>query len=55
VRIVHLGFQSRLEAELSDGELVTVQLPRSEALDLGLAPGLGVHLVDASRAVATVG
>jgi sulfate transport system ATP-binding protein len=55
VRIVHLGFQSRLEAELADGELVTVQLPRSEALDLGLAPGQGIHLVDASRAVATVG
>jgi sulfate transport system ATP-binding protein len=55
VRIVHLGFQSRLEAELADGERVTVQLPRSEALALGLAPGQGVHLVDASRAVATAG
>jgi sulfate transport system ATP-binding protein len=55
VRIVHLGFQSRLEAELADGERVTVQLPRSEALELGLASGQDVHLVDASRAIATVG
>ena len=55
VRIVHLGFQSRLEAELADGSRVTVQLARSEALDLGLVPGQAVHLVDASRAVATVG
>jgi sulfate transport system ATP-binding protein len=55
VRIVHLGFQSRLEADLADGQRVTVQLPRSEALDLELAPGQAVHLLDASRAVATVG
>jgi sulfate transport system ATP-binding protein len=54
VRIVHLGFQSRLEAELGDGQLVTVQLPRAEALDLEIAPGQIVHLLDASRPVATV-
>jgi sulfate transport system ATP-binding protein len=55
LRIVHLGFQSRLEAELTDGQRVTVQLPRAEALDLGLAPGQTVHLADGSREVATVG
>jgi sulfate transport system ATP-binding protein len=55
VRIVHLGFQSRLEAELAEGDRVTVQLPRAEALELGLEPGQRIHLLDASRPVATVG
>jgi sulfate transport system ATP-binding protein len=55
LRIVHLGFHSRLEAEAVDGERVTVQLPRAEALALGLAAGQHVHLIEASPAVATVG
>ena len=47
-RIVHLGFASRLDAELADGQTVTVQLPRGEARELGVTGGRTVYLSDAS-------
>jgi sulfate transport system ATP-binding protein len=52
VRVVHFGYSSRLEAQLGDGQPVTVQLPRAEALDLGIEPGQTVHLREATRPVA---
>ena len=38
-RVVHLGFEVRVELDLAAGEQVSVQLTRSEAEQLELAPG----------------
>ena len=38
-RVVHLGFEVRVELELADGGAVSVQLTRGEAEQLELAPG----------------
>lgn len=44
VRVVHLGFEVRVELELGDGAPVTVQLARHEAESLELAAGQIVYL-----------
>ena len=38
-RVVHLGFEVRVELERADGEELVAQLSRSEAEELELAPG----------------
>jgi sulfate/thiosulfate transport system ATP-binding protein len=51
-RVLHLGFEVRVEVELDDGTLLSVQQARSQADDLGLERGERVHVrprsVDAS-------
>lgn len=44
VRVVHLGFEVRVELELGDGAPVTVQLARHEAESLELSAGQIVYL-----------
>jgi sulfate transport system ATP-binding protein len=44
IRVVHLGFEVRVELELGDGAPVTVQLARHEAESLELAPGQIVYV-----------
>ncbi len=44
VRVVHLGFEVRVELELGDGAPVTVQLARHEAESLELAAGQIVYV-----------
>jgi sulfate transport system ATP-binding protein len=44
VRILHLGFEVRVELELGDGSPLTVQLARSEAEELELAEGQIVYV-----------
>jgi sulfate transport system ATP-binding protein len=39
VRVVHLGFEVRVELQLSDGEQISAQLTRNEAEQLELAEG----------------
>src|SRR3954454_19510891 len=39
VRVVHLGFEVRVELQLSDGEQISAQLTRNEAEELELAEG----------------
>ncbi len=43
-RVVHLGFEVRVELQLEDGAPVTVQLTRQEAEALELAPGQIVYV-----------
>jgi sulfate transport system ATP-binding protein len=43
-RVVHLGFEVRVEVQLADDGLVPVQLTRAEAEQLELAPGDIVYL-----------
>ena len=43
-RVVHLGFEVRVELELGDGEQLAVQLTRAEADELELAAGDIVHV-----------
>jgi sulfate/thiosulfate transport system ATP-binding protein len=43
-RVVHLGFEVRVEARLADGTAVTAQLSRNEARRLALAHGQTVYL-----------
>lgn len=43
-RVVHLGFEVRVELELAGGERTSVQVTRDEARRLHLSPGLVVHL-----------
>ena len=38
-RLVHLGFEVRVELEREDGETLVVQVPRDEAESLDVAPG----------------
>lgn len=44
IRVVHLGFEVRVELELGDGAPVAVQLARHEAESLELAPGQIVYV-----------
>ena len=44
IRVVHLGFEVRVELELGDGAPVTVQLARHEAESLELAAGQIVYV-----------
>ena len=44
VRVVHLGFEVRVELEFGDGAPVTVQLARHEAESLELQPGQIVYV-----------
>ncbi len=44
VRVVHLGFEVRVELEFGDGAPVTVQLARNEAERLELQPGQIVYV-----------
>ncbi len=44
IRVVHLGFEVRIELELGDGAPVTVQLARHEAETLELAAGQIVYV-----------
>ncbi|MEA2250792.1 MAG: sulfate/thiosulfate transport system ATP-binding protein [Solirubrobacteraceae bacterium] len=52
-RVVHLGFEVRVELELGDGSPLAVQLTRDEAVGLELAPGdivwVGHEVPSASR------
>jgi sulfate transport system ATP-binding protein len=43
-RIVHLGFEVRVEVQLADGQQVTIQLTRAEAEELELREGDIVHV-----------
>jgi sulfate/thiosulfate transport system ATP-binding protein len=43
-RVIHLGFEVRVEVVLDDGRRVTAQLTRQEAQSLALEPGIQVHL-----------
>jgi sulfate transport system ATP-binding protein len=43
-RVVHLGFEVRVEVELPDRTLAAVQLTRGEAAELELASGDIVYL-----------
>jgi sulfate transport system ATP-binding protein len=43
-RIVHLGFEVRVEVALADGEQVSIQLTRAEAEELELREGDIVHV-----------
>lgn len=44
IRVVHLGFEVRVELELGDGSPVTVQLARHEAESLELTAGQIVYV-----------
>lgn len=44
-RIIHLGFEVRVELQLSDGREVVAQLTRQEADRLGISEQQGVHVV----------
>jgi sulfate transport system ATP-binding protein len=44
VRVVHLGFEVRVELELEDGRWLWAQVTREECARLGLAVGVGVHV-----------
>jgi sulfate transport system ATP-binding protein len=44
IRVVHLGFEVRVELEFGDGAPVTVQLSRYEAEALELQPGQIVYV-----------
>jgi sulfate/thiosulfate transport system ATP-binding protein len=54
-RVVHLGFEVRVELELAGGERTSVQVTRDEASRLHLTPGLVVHLRPSSALAATTG
>jgi sulfate/thiosulfate transport system ATP-binding protein len=43
-RVVHLGFEVRVELELRDGERARAQLTRAQADELGLEPGDAVYV-----------
>jgi len=43
-RVVHLGFEVRVELRLEDGDDVWAQVTRDECAELGLEPGAGVHV-----------
>ena len=43
-RVVHLGFEVRVELALADGRDVWAQVTREEAQELALEPGLDVHI-----------
>ena len=53
-RIVHLGFEVRLELALAGDEPLSVQITRGEAAELELAPGDIVYVRSASGAVVPV-
>ena len=44
VRVLHLGFEVRVEVELDDGRLLRVQQARAQAEELELEPGQTVYL-----------
>ncbi len=50
-RVVHLGFEVRVELQLGDGQPVSVQLARNEAEALELEPGQIVYLRPPEAAV----
>src|SRR6201996_9451364 len=43
-RVVHLGFEVRVELEMEDGTIARVQLTRTQVAELGLADGQDVYL-----------
>jgi sulfate transport system ATP-binding protein len=47
-RVVHLGFEVRIELELDDGAAASVQLTRAQTDELELAPGDVVWVADQS-------
>jgi sulfate transport system ATP-binding protein len=52
-RVVHLGFEVRVEARLADGAAATAQLSRAEARRLAITEGQAVHLrIDEALAIA---
>ena len=43
-RVVHLGFEARVELTLDDGEELWAQMTQEQAEELALAPGARVHV-----------
>ncbi len=43
-RVVHLGFEVRIELEMEDGSTARVQLTREQTSELGLAEGQEVYV-----------
>ena len=50
-RVVHLGFEVRVELRLSDGEEVYVQATRAQAEELDLSDGQTVYVRPSPTAV----
>lgn len=50
-RVVHLGFEVRIELALEDGSSARVQLTRTQVAELGLADGQRIYLRPPATAV----